>query len=63
MTDDDDGAEPVDQQEQDSGVLTQRPLPLRRVRMVNHKGSELFTKHMETALKRALLETEREVLF
>ena len=63
VTDDDDGAEPVDHQEQDPGVLTQRPLPQRRVRMVNHKGSELFTKYIEIALKRALLETEREVLF
>ena len=63
MTDDDDGVEPVDYQEQDPVVLTQRPLPQRRVKMVNHKGSELCTKHIEIALKRALLETEREVLF
>ena len=63
VTDDDDGAEPVDHQEQDPGVLTQRPLPQRQVRMVNRKGSELFTKYIEIALKRALLETEREVLF
>ena len=47
----------------DDEVFTQRPLALRQSRMINHKGSELFTKYLEATLKRALSETEREVLF
>jgi hypothetical protein len=43
------------------GVFTQRSQPERQ--MVTHKGLELFKKYVEIALKRALLETEREVLF
>jgi hypothetical protein len=44
-------------------VFTQRPLPQRQNRMVNHKGSALFIKYIEIALKTALLQTEREIHF
>jgi hypothetical protein len=64
VTDEENGVEPIDDHEQGEGVLTQRPLPQRRIRrFISHKGSELYTKYMEIALKRALLETEREILF
>jgi hypothetical protein len=57
-TDVDDDNEPLDDE-----VFTQRPLSQRNVNIINVKGSELFKKYIETALKRGLLETEREVLF
>jgi hypothetical protein len=47
----------------DDEVFTQQPLGQIQPRVVKSKGSELFTKYIEIALKRALLETEREVLF
>ena len=55
--------------DEDNQVFTQRPRPLLQQqqkednRKVICKGSELFTIYIEIALKRALLETEREVLF
>ena len=52
--------------DEDNQVFTQRPLLQQQEdnnRKVICKGSELFTIYIEIALKRALLETEREVLF
>jgi len=48
----------------DNEVFTQRSLSKnKRKKLLNHKGSELFTKYIEISLKRTLLEIEREVLF
>ncbi|CAF5134500.1 unnamed protein product, partial [Rotaria magnacalcarata] len=47
----------------DDEVLTQKPLPQRKENMLHVKDSELFKEYIEIAMKRALLETEREILF
>ncbi|CAF1465130.1 unnamed protein product [Adineta steineri] len=54
----------------EKGVFTQKtpaPQPLlsqkHNKKSVDKKGLELFKKYIETSLKRALLETEKEVLF
>ena len=63
-TDEEECVEPNANHTQDDGVLTQKPLPQRRTRrLITQKGSEAYTKYVEAALKRALLETEREILF
>ncbi|CAM4808932.1 unnamed protein product [Rotaria magnacalcarata] len=47
----------------DNEVFTQKPLSQRKENVVKEKGSDLFKLYIEIALKRALLETEREILF
>ncbi|CAF3359080.1 unnamed protein product [Rotaria socialis] len=47
----------------DNEVFTQKPLSQRKENVVKGKGSDLFKLYIEIALKRALLETEREILF
>ena len=54
----------VNVEEENDEIFTQRPISTQKKESeVNGKGSKLFEKYVEFALKRAELETAREVHF
>ena len=54
----------VNVEEENDEIFTQRPISTQKKESeVNGKGSKLYEKYVEFALKRAELETEREVHF
>ncbi|CAF1507189.1 unnamed protein product [Rotaria sp. Silwood1] len=48
---------------QEEEIFTQKPQTQKQKKLIHQNGSQLYSKFIEIALKRSLLETEREVHF